>query len=176
MTQEPTFAKDNSTANKTLLVVFLVLILLSIIATYYRIVFRRDYTIATEVSCNPETEACFVRTCNPEEEECTGNPEEDTWYYKIISKNAGNIYSCDSSNEACGEVKCEPGEKNCEEILCDAANTGEGETCNDPATYVKPTPAEGEAVLDAECDEEGNCLEEEEIEADLEDEDTESIL
>ncbi len=173
MTQESSFVKDNSIANKTLLVVFLVLIALSIIATYYRIVFRRDYAIATQVSCDPEKEACFVSACNPEAEACTGNPEEDTWYYKIINKNARNISTCDSSNEVCGEVTCEPGEKNCEEILCDETIAGEGETCNDPATYVKQNPPEEESALDAECDGEGNCVEEEEIEADMEDEDIE---
>lgn len=118
-----------SFTSKHLYIILVILIVVSIGATYYRIFVARDYIVQAEIDCDPKTESCFVYICDPEEEECTGDIEEDTWYYKLISKKAANIDICDPEEEECEELFCEEGEENCEITNCNSAELGEEEEC-----------------------------------------------
>ena len=115
--------------SKILLCVFVVLIVISIIVTYYKIMIKRDYMIEAQIDCDPETESCFVYKCDPEQEECTGNPEEDMSYYKIINKNASRVSVCDSGVEECQPLVCEVGEPDCEITLCSPEDSS-GDSCS----------------------------------------------
>lgn len=50
--------------------------------------------------------------------ECTGDPEEDTWYYKKINRQTFNIPLCDPNDENCEALVCPEGEEDCSETLC----------------------------------------------------------
>ena len=135
-----------------------ILILASIGVTYWRIMLKRDYIIEAEADCDPATETCFVYECDPSAEECTGNPNEDTSFYKIIRRNASKIPTCDPADENCQPLVCGEGEKDCEEILCTEQTKTQEDVCNDPAQYNLDNPAEevgeeeGDAEEAVECD------------------------
>ncbi len=138
----------------------------------------KDYIIEAEVDCDPTVETCFIYECDPEAEECTGDPEEDIWYYKIMKRNAANIPLCDPADENCQALVCWEDEKDCEEILCTEETIEEGQVCNDPEQYLLDNPVEEDEIecdpLDEECVEveieDVICEEgEEECEAELED-------
>lgn len=148
--------------SKLFLLFFLLLIVASVAFTYYRIIINRNYLIASEIDCDPYIESCFIYTCDPELEECTGDPEEDTWYYKKIVKRASNIPNCDPNNDEECVISCEVGEEDCEETLC----INEEEDCSDPVEYAKENPIEEE-----ECEEDDEeCLAESEEECEEGDE------
>lgn len=114
------------TKSKILFGVFGILILLSVSASYYRFMVLHDYLVQTEVDCDPTFESCFVWECGAESEECTGNPDEDTWYYKIAYRNAKNIPACDAEDQKCDQFTCpEGGEAECREVLCSEATLEE---------------------------------------------------
>lgn len=136
-------------------------IAISVGVTYWRIMIKKDYIISSQVDCDPTIEKCFIWQCDPslakgEEDACTGDPEEDSWYYKIANRKAFNIPLCDpEKDETCQPFLCEEGEKDCQETLCDETNVAEGESCNDPEEYIKNNPEEiededGEAVLEGD--------------------------
>ncbi len=138
--------------SKILLGVFFLLIAMSIGATYYRIVVRRDYLIENQVDCDPTLEKCFVYHCDPATESCTGNEAEDTSYYKIAKRKANKIPDCDpDKDENCQPFVCGEKEKDCGETFCDEMSKQEGEECNDPVQYVidNPPVAEEDVVV---CD------------------------
>lgn len=158
--------------SKILLGVFLGLIIISVGATYWRIMIQKDYIIESQVDCDPYAEACFVWECDPdsdiEGEKCTGDPESDIWYFKVAKRNAGKIPLCDpNTDEACQPMLCEPGEKDCEEIFCaeDLLEAQYASGCVDPVKYAEENPveeeaedvdgAEDETVEDESVDEEG---------------------
>lgn len=134
----------------------------SVALTYFRYVIANDYTVQAQTDCDPESEKCFIWKCDPasneEGEKCTGNPEEDIWYYKIVRRNAKNIPLCNPNDENCLALVCEENEAECEEELCSAENVPEGESCNDPEQYTLENPPADEEC--AEDDEE--CLAEQE--------------
>jgi len=139
--------------SKIFFIVFFLLIVSSVVVTYYRIVVQRDYMIQAEAACDPYAESCFVYVCNPEAgEECTGDPIEDTSYYKLIDRNAKNIPSCDPNDETCTALICGEGEADCTYTLCDPAAAVDGEVCNDPVTYTLENPIEEESSTDVEGD------------------------
>jgi hypothetical protein len=116
--------------------IFFVLILISVAVTFYRYVILKDYQIVAEVSCDPTEEICYfyegVVCDDPIDTECV--PEE-AYDYKIISKNAANIYACEQTDEKidCGEeLSCLEGEENCEYTYCDSENLEEWEVCSEP--------------------------------------------
>lgn len=167
--------------SKILFIVFALLIAGSVAVSYYKFMVARDYIIHAEAECDPYTEACFVYVCDPAPEadgdDCTGDPEEDTWYYKRIERNAKNIPLCDPNGEDCDALTCPEGEAECSYILCDEETVGEGETCNDPAAYTLAHPEEEEEGEGDESEEEsteegveGADTEEGEVEADGESE------
>jgi len=137
--------------SKIFFFVFFLLIVSSIAVTYYRFMVQRDYMIQAEADCDPYTESCFVYVCDPEAgEECTGDPVEDTSYYKLIDRNAKNIPLCDPADETCTALVCGEGEADCSYTLCDPATATDGEACNDPITYTLENPIEEENSIDVE--------------------------
>jgi len=147
-------------AGKILFIIIGILIAASVVATYWRIVVKRDYIVQAQTDCDPTTENCFIWQCDPqsnvEGEACTGDPESDIWYYKIIRRNAKNIPLCDPNDENCAALVCNPGEKDCSEELCTAENVKAPDTCNDPAQYNIDNPPEEDSEECAPDDEE--CL------------------
>ncbi len=84
---------------------FLILGLLivgSIIITYHRIVVLRDYEVVAHISCDSEREQCF-----------TEEDGDQTYYYKIIHKQARYMASCNPDEEECPELSCAVGEPKC---------------------------------------------------------------
>lgn len=152
--------------SKILLLAFLVLVLGVVAFTYYKYMIKRDYVIEAQTDCDPYEEACFIWECDPQSSEegeaCTGNPDEDIWYYQIVRRNAMNIPLCDPNDENCDALTCDPAlEKDCEIILCDEETAAEQEAeCNDPEKYTLENPIEEEEICDPEEDEE--CVTEEE--------------
>lgn len=170
---KPNRETNKNLTGKILLIVFGLLIVGSVAVTYYRIMIKRDYIIFAEADCDPTTEKCFVYVCDSEMEECIGDPEQDTSYYKIIKKKAANIPLCDPNQEECEALVCGENEKDCEEILCEDENEDEIE-CNDPEQYNLDHP-DTETEEETAC-EEGDevCLQEENSAANEEDSGVES--
>jgi hypothetical protein len=140
--------------SKIFLAVFFFLIIASVGVTFWRIYIKKDYIVQAQTDCDPTTEKCFVWQCDPkstvEGEACTGDPDKDTWYYKIVKKNASLIPLCDPNDENCKPLECADGEKDCSVTLCDETNKKEqGVECNDPVQYNIDNPAE---ETDATCD------------------------
>lgn len=144
--------------SKIFLVVFFLLIAVSVAVTYWKTMVRRNYIITAQADCDPYTENCFVHICDPDPnvdgpDACKGNPEDDTWFTKNISRKASNIPDCDPNDENCTAFVCDEGEADCSYEFCDENNVPEGDTCNDPVQYNidNPAPADEEA---APCDSE----------------------
>lgn len=139
----------------------------SVAATYWRLVIKRNYIIVAQADCDPYAENCFVHICDPDpnaDGECTGDPAEDIWYTKNISRMAYNIPDCDPSDENCTALVCGENEADCSYELCDENNVPDGDTCNDSEQYKIDNPVEEEtienedaAVCDSELD--GVCSE-----------------
>jgi hypothetical protein len=128
--------------SKILLGILGVIIVLSVSTSYYRFLVLHDYIIETEIDCDPAYESCFTWECDSEEEECTGNSDEDTWYYKIAYRNAKNIPTCDMNDEACDQFTCpEGGEAECREVLCSEVTLNEygiDKPCTVPEDFLEP--------------------------------------
>ncbi len=150
--------------SKILFAVIAVLVVGSVAATFWRIVVKRDYIVQAQIDCDPSEENCFVWECDPnstdEWEACTGDPEEDIWYYEILNRNAKNIPDCDPNDEDCTAYICGEDEADCSYELCTEDNVPEGETCNDPEQYNIDNSPEEDSEECAPDDEE--CLSEEE--------------
>jgi hypothetical protein len=149
---------------------FFLVIIAVVIITFFKYFVFRDYIIQAEADCDPYTEECFIWKCDPKttsgEEKCTGDPEKDIWFYKLVKKKAYLIPDCDpDKDENCNALSCEGIDKeNCEEILCNDKTKEEGIECNDPVAYsiANPEEEENEDSVDAEeCDPESdeNCEE-----------------
>jgi hypothetical protein len=167
------------TKSKILFGAFSLLIVLSVSASYYRYMVLHDYLVQAEVDCDPTYESCFVWECDPEEEECTGDPEEDTWYYKFAYRNAKNVPSCEQTSETCDLFTCpEGGEEECREVLCSADALLEYHV-DTPCTLLEDFADEliledemGEEVVDEELTEDEAVPEEEEALSEEESADT----
>lgn len=140
--------------SKVFFLVFFSVIVGSMAVTYYRYMVVRDYIVQAETPCDPYTETCFMYVCDPSaDEECTGDPVEDTSYYKIIQRNAKNIPMCDPAAEECDALVCPAGEADCDIMMCDPTQELEG-TCSDPIVYTEEHPVEEEMMEDGEVSEE----------------------
>jgi hypothetical protein len=141
--------------SKALFLVLGCLILVSIGATFYRYIVKRDYIVQAQIDCDPETENCLVWRCDPasivEGEACTGTPENDIWYYKILNRNAKNIPDCDPKDENCTAYQCEPHEQECEMTSCSPDSLKKGEECSVPEQYLKDNPPAEDTSADGEC-------------------------
>ncbi len=132
--------------SKIFFIALAILVLVSLGITYWRYIVKADYIIQAQVDCDPETDACFIWECDPESleewERCTGIPDEDIWYYKIVRRNAKNMSNCDPQDEECDAFACQPGESECEEIFCAPEDESTGELCSDPEQYLLENPPE----------------------------------
>ena len=124
--------------SKILMWVFVVALIISVGATYYRYVVKRDYIIFAHVECDPKVESCFYIPCEEGDIECV---PADIEYYKKINKKAFNIKLCDSENPDCKPLVCQPNEADCEIISCSADNVEEGEECSTPETSTSTEPS-----------------------------------
>lgn len=156
-TQETLKQNENITLDKKSRVLFIIIGLLiagSVAVTFWRYMVKRDYIVQAQTDCDPESENCFIWKCDPnstvEGEACTGDPESDIWYYKIIHRNAKNIPNCDPNDENCTALVCNSGEKDCLEELCTPENVKAPDTCNDPVQYNIDNPPE-EDTSGEEC-------------------------
>ena len=149
--------------SKILFLILGIFIVGTVAVTYWRYMVKRDYIIQAQIDCDPTTENCFIWKCDPmsleEGEKCTGVPDNDIWYYKILNRNAKNIPNCDPKEEGCTAYQCEPDEPECAITNCDPANLKKDEECSTPEQYLLENPPE-EEVECIEGDEE--CLAEEE--------------
>lgn len=141
--------------SKILFIVIGVLIAGSVAVTFWRYMVKRDYIIESQIDCDPETENCFVWQCDPmsleEGEKCTGVPDNDIWYYKILNRNAKNIPNCDPKDENCTAYQCDPGESKCEITNCSPDSLKSGEECSTPEQYLKDNPPKEEIPVNEEC-------------------------
>ncbi len=134
--------------SKMLFWVMAMLIVLSVSASYYRFMVLHDYVVEAQIDCDPTFESCFVWECDPSiEGECTGNEEEDTWYYKIAHRNAKNITGCEDGDTTCQFTCPSDGEEECDEILCSdeaLATYDVLNTCTNPDDFQDETLEETE--------------------------------
>lgn len=112
-------------------------IALSVSITYYRYIVRMDYMVLLELSCDPAVESCYKYECDPEWDECTGNVEDDIWYYKILEKKAYALKECSADVEECPEARCADGEEDCVETQCDVSDEVSGGECYGPGLDVE---------------------------------------
>lgn len=159
--------------SKIFFIIFGLLIAVMVGATYWRIMVKKDYVVEAQTDCDPYVEQCFLWECDPESdvdgEKCTGNPEEDSWYFQVIKRNASRIPLCDSAtDENCEALVCGENEPECKYEFCTEENMEDqyASACNDPVKYTEENPVEEEEV---EC-EEGDT----ECESTQQDEDLES--
>jgi hypothetical protein len=110
--------------SKILIWVFVIALIISVGATYYRYVVKRDYIIFAHAPCDPKIESCFYYECEEGDAEC------EIEYYKKIEKKAFNIELCDSENPDCQPLVCEPNEADCEITSCTEENVEDGELCS----------------------------------------------
>lgn len=164
--------------SKILLWVLGLLIVASVGVTYWRIMIKKDYVVEAQTDCDPTVEKCFLWECDPESsvegEACTGDPENDSWYFQVAQRNASKIPLCDpDTDENCDPWTCEEGEKDCSVIFCDETNMADqyAASCNDPVQYVIDNPEEEEAIECEEGDEECLASQEEDVVCDPETED-----
>jgi len=159
--------------SKLLIAVVVILIMISILITFWRIMIQRDYIIENQIDCDPYAEKCFIWECDPastvEGEACTGDPEMDIWYYAVAQRKAANIPFCNpEEDENCAPFECLEGEKDCSVNFCDETTKEEqGVECSDPVQYSLDNPEEEEecAEDDEEClaaEEESECAEDDE--------------
>lgn len=167
--------KQMDKKSKIFFLVFFLLIIGAVGATYWRIMVKKDYVVSAQTDCDPYAENCFTWECDPdstvEGEACTGDPETDSWYYKVIKRNASRIPLCDPNDENCEALVCGENEPECSETLCDETTMEEqGVECNDPVKYTEENPLEEEALECAEDDEECLAVQEEVVECEEGDE------
>ena len=110
--------------SKILFWVFGILLAVSVCATFYRYVIKKDYIIMAHVKCDPQVESCFYTPC--EGADCPAQID----YYKIINKKAFNIALCDPNVEGCNPLVCKDGEKDCTIISCSTSTISNGEECS----------------------------------------------
>lgn len=109
--------------SKILAIALIVFFVISISAKHYKFSTAEDFYISSELSCDIETESCFVWDCDPSDEECDQTP------YKYIWKHASYVPECDPTQEECDELMCTDAEEDCEIIYCSEDTLGEEEFC-----------------------------------------------
>ncbi len=126
------------------------LIVLSVGATYYRYVVARDYFVTFEAPCDPEVESCFLYECDPEavDAECSGDPAEDTYYYKNMQKKAYALRNCVGDPGGCVEATCAEGEEDCMEIQCGSLNANSDGECYGPGLIGEDATMDDDTATD----------------------------
>lgn len=143
--------------SKIFFIILGLLIAGSVAVTYWRIMVKKDYVIEAQTDCDPYTDKCFVWECDPEStvegEACTGDPENDIWYFQVARRNAAKIPLCDpETDETCDPWTCGENEKDCSVEFCTEENM-EGQyasACNDPIVYTEENPVEEEEAVECE--------------------------
>lgn len=144
-------------------VVFFVIVLLSVFATFYRVFIARNYSVMIETVCYPETESCFARgICDTEDQVCMeGDTPVETSFYKTVERKAyafpNECASGSMDSPACIDLSCRARESDCTETLCAEGLAPEGETCVGPGFVSK------EPVIQSEEGEEEAGDENEEV-------------
>lgn len=138
--------------SKIFSLVFSLVLVGTVGATYYKYFISRNFYLEGEASCDPENEKCFISECNPDEDsECPQDELERISYYKLSTKNAYLVPSCDSNDENCHPMDCLAGQ-DCEETACDEELAKAQETeCSDPEEYRKQLE-EQKASEEENCD------------------------
>lgn len=95
-----------------------------IVTLFSKFYILRDYTLRSEVACNPQSEVCFIRSCSEDCEE-EASPE----YYKIRMIHASDVPLCDPHVEECAQIDCKS-VISCEEQYCTEESVPEGESCS----------------------------------------------
>ena len=159
--------------DKGFVIIMFIMLFGSIGYAYWHFVVDKNYILVHHADCDPTMEVCYVWECDPdaidEEEKCTGNPDEDIWYYRHMERVAKNVPECKADDEDCDAFACEIGEEGCTEVMCTEETAEIDEvTCSDPDTYNMAHPEElGEDEEEStEADEEG-VMEEDEESADM---------
>lgn len=129
--------------NKNIKLIFIItaVVMLGCIGySAYETFIKKDLLVKSEASCDPATEGpCYVWICEPNWwTECTGDPEEDIWVYKIIEKKAYDMPACEpvvktegfftrivEIIETCPEQECAQGGTDCTTVYCDPEIDGE---------------------------------------------------
>lgn len=122
--------------------VFFLLTFVSLGVTYHRFVIAENFLIDGQVACDPAVEVCFVSECDPLLETCTGDPAQDTTYYKVISRLAKNIPLCDPADADCSALSCPEGEAGCMVTYCDPTDDVEDVLCSDAKSFPGEEDAE----------------------------------
>lgn len=120
--------------SRIVLGLFVLAVVVSFGASFYKFYVLRDYPIQSQIECDPTTEVCFVYHCDATVEECTGDDVADTSYYKLIERNAKHIPLCNPVNDGCVPLECPDGEESCSITFCDA-NAEDGSECSNPDEY-----------------------------------------
>lgn len=115
---------------RTLVIICVPLIILVIIASYYRFFIAKDYIVDYEATCDPASESCFV-FC--EEEGC-----EEPEPYARISKYAADLYAqCGKNISECESANtCVASDRHCVIEYCSEDNLDEGESCSEKIAEV----------------------------------------
>lgn len=139
--------------NKIISILFWVAVVGSILFGVYRFFIARNFVVVYQIDCDPMEEKCFVWQCDESLGECTGDQEEDIWYYSKVKKMARDTAKCDPrQNECPDESICDqPVTQKCWIEKCDESLLAEGEECIDPETYLMQHPE----ALEEEASEEG---------------------
>lgn len=141
MSPEINIDTKSSLKNKIFYSIFFLLLAGSIIVTYVKIVVNKDYQIVAETSCDPATEQCFVWECSVEiDGECSEDPEENIWIYKIVNKKASTIVACEATEEKLGcdgELSCTENEEDCSYEYCSEESISDGIRCSTDSDILK---------------------------------------
>lgn len=116
-----------SVKTKILVAVLILFFAVSISAKHYKFSIADDFYISSELSCDTETESCFVWGCDLDDEDCDQTP------YKYIWKHGADVPNCDPRTENCPELTCAEDEEECEITYCSEETLGEEEFCFDAA-------------------------------------------
>ena len=142
--------------NAILIVLVSIFILGTLWYAFNRFYIEKDYLVTQQISCDPETENCFVWQCDPTTETCSENEDDNIAYYKIIEKRAFNIPEC-TDEEDCEELHCEANEVDCAVTLC-MNDASEGETseavCSDDMNMTEEPEKTEEEVAETEATDE----------------------
>ncbi len=123
--------------SKLLLWIFFFIICAMVLILFFKTVVFRDYLLRVQVTCNPAQEICFTHVCDPSFEECSGQIDQDTVYYKFIEKKAIQMPNCIQGETGCFEPSCSDDEYGCVETLCTDVTVQmvPGDTCSDSEAY-----------------------------------------
>lgn len=141
---------DNKT--KILFAVFLLVVFALGFFCYYKFVLQKEYLVYAEADCDPSVEVCFIYNCDLEAGECSGDPEEDTYYYKEVRRMANQFPDCNPQSEGCLIDRCGEGEIGCSVSLCNSEDAESVCTSVDDFAS-KELPTESDAASEVSSDE-----------------------